>query len=85
MEVGYCHNCKFYDDENYICLNDKAFKINHSKIAKPEFPGNLRDRDGGSVNINVDDENIIISVNFGCVHFEEKTDEIDNFEDNMNY
>lgn len=78
----YCHSCKFYDEDEKICTNDKAFSINK------DYP-TLRSFDSECVVIKgIDLERLMIPSNFGCIHHEEQKpnykydyDEDDDFED----
>jgi hypothetical protein len=77
MEIGHCHECKFLLPPHmkglmYMCGN------------KETHTDNLREEDSAKVLVHKNSP-LAVGLNFGCVHFEQNIDEIENFEDNMTY
>jgi hypothetical protein len=61
-----CYNCKYYDESEHLCNNQKAFSINK------EYPI-LRDFDNTMVIVkDIDINKITIPYNFGCIHWSER-------------
>lgn len=75
-EIGYCHECRFYkprksEGQMGFCGNPDVATNNYREV----------DSDKVLMRYGT----LSVGLNYGCIHFEQRTDEIDNFEDNANY